>query len=550
MGLTDRVDEIFAPWDRDDSPGCAVAVLHGGEVVHAKGYGMADLEHGVPITRATVFHAASLSKQFTGFATLLLAHGGKLSLDDDVRKHVGEVPDFGKRITLRHLVHHTSGLRDHFKLLMVGGWRPMDEKTEADILELVRRQRALNFRPGEDFNYCNTGYVLLAVAVRRVTGVSFPEFTERHIFKPLGMTATRFRDDHTALVKGRARAYTPGQGGQFGFWVPNFDFVGSTSLNTTGTDLLKWADNLMDARVGGSELINALRTPGKLNDRRSVGYGAGLEIGSYRGLRVLKHSGWDLGYSAHLAVYPSERFGVAILGNLSSLVPEILARRVADVYLAERFAEPFEPLKEVPKDTLKEREGLYRHPRSGRALWVGLAGGKLCVSPERGGESGFTLESLDARRFRGSDYAATIAVVFDGDRMTIGQDHAIGETFRRVRRPWVPTAGELVAYAATYCSRELDATMTFKVENGELVVEQRKWGKHKVSAAYRDAFTDDKATYIFTRRAGAIDGVAVSFERVHRLRFDRIAGRRAISSPLVPPAGGLRGRGRAGSGNR
>jgi len=543
VSLSDQVDQIFAHWNRHDRPGCAVGVLREGEIVHAKGYGMADLEHGVPITSETIFHVASLSKQVTGFAVLLLAREGKLSLDDDIRKYVPEVPNFGKRITLRHLLHHTSGLRDHFTVLRLAGWRYMDEKTEADILQMMRRQRELNFRPGEEFIYCNTGYVLLAVTVQRISGTSFREFTRRHIFEPLQMGATRFRDDHTELVKGRAYGYVPRDGG-FGFGVPNFDIVGSTSLHTTAGDLLRWARNLMEGRVGGLALVEQLRAPGTLRDGCSVRYGAGVQIGSYRGLEVVKHSGWDLGYTSHLAVYPSERFAVAILSNLKSLGPWVLARRVADIYLADCFPEQRPQPADVPEAALKTKVGLYRHPRTGRAQWVHLSQGVLRVASGGAADApGLALTSLDDTRFLGID--ETTEVILDGATMTVREEHGVAQVFKRAK-PW--KAGALAEYAGTYRSPELDTTLTFVAADGRLAVEERKAPRLPVSAAYRDAFASTATTYIFTRnRRGAIDGVALSAERIVRLRFDRVAVR---APRLSSSRGRVRGRRRRPARNR
>lgn len=515
-----RIDALFAAWARPDSPGCAVAVLHDGAVVHSNAYGMADLEFDVPITPATVFHVASLSKQFTGFLTLLLAEDGKLGLDDDIRTHVPEVPKFGTRITLRHLLHHTSGLRDHFTMMKLSGVRPMDEKAERDILELVERQTTLNFRPGTDFNYCNTGYLLLAVAVRRVCGASFRDRVEKRVFQPLGMAASRIRDDHTELLNGRARGYTPGAGGRASYYVPNFDFAGSTSVYTTAEDLLRWAGNVIHPRLGGARVVARLTTPGALNDGRSTRYGAGLEIGAYRGLEVVKHRGWDLGYSAHLVIYPRERFAVAIVGNLSTLAPEVLARRVADIRLADRFPAPLPQPIELPEDALRARAGLYRHPRTNRAHWIHLVDGVLRFGSEPV-PAGLGLRPLDATTFRGDHEVAEF--VLDGATLAIREESGVEQRLKRARL-WAPSANALAEFAGTYRSAELDERVTFRVAGGKLVGKRRRWQERPVAPAYRDAFTDDIATYVFVRnRARRIVAVVLALDRIYHLRFDRVA---------------------------
>lgn len=232
--LTKKVDQLFATWDKPESPGAAIAVIKDGVVVYKRGYGSANLEYNVPITPQTVFHVASVSKQFTAFAIALLAHQGKLSLDDDIRKHLPEVPDFGKKITIRHLIHHTSGLRDQWTLLGMAGWRLDDVITKEHILKMVRHQKELNFDPGAENLYSNTGYTLLAVIVERVSGQSFRDYTDANIFKPLGMTNTHFHDDHERIVKNRAYSYSPaGPGGGFKAAPLNYANVGATSLFTT-----------------------------------------------------------------------------------------------------------------------------------------------------------------------------------------------------------------------------------------------------------------------------------------------------------------------------
>src|SRR5579862_9812223 len=212
--LSASVDALFTTWDQSGAPGAALAVVEDGQIVYTRGYGMANLEYAVPITPSTIFHVASISKQFTSFAINLLALEGRLSLDDDIRTHFPEFGDFGKTITLRHLRHHTSGLRDQWDLLQLAGWRMEDVITEQDILDLAWKQRDLNFAPGAEHLYCNTGYTLLAVIVKRVAGQSLREFAQERIFAPLGMTNTHFHDDHRMVVPNRAYSYALREGGE------------------------------------------------------------------------------------------------------------------------------------------------------------------------------------------------------------------------------------------------------------------------------------------------------------------------------------------------
>ena len=251
--VTTKVDKVFEQWDKPDSPGCALGVYRDGQIVYKRGYGMANLNDDVPITPATVFHVASMSKQFTAASILLLAQQGKLSLDDDVHKYIPELPDFGEPITLRHLLHHTSGLRDQWSLLDLAGWRySQDLITDDDVMSVLVRQKALNFKPGEKYMYSNTGFTLLAIIVKRVSGMSLREFTTKNIFQPLGMTHTHFRDDHEEIIKHDALGYEQdGKDKPFRMNLTNFDTAGATSLHTTVEDLQLWDENFYHPRVGG-----------------------------------------------------------------------------------------------------------------------------------------------------------------------------------------------------------------------------------------------------------------------------------------------------------
>ena len=512
---------------RSRRPGYAVGVVRDGKVVHADGYGAADLEFPARITPATVFHVASLSKQFTACAVLMLEAGRKLSLDDPVTKHVQDMPACAAPITLRHLLHHTSGLRDQWPLLRLSGWRDMDEKTEDDVLDIVRRQDRLNFQPGERFTYCNTGYTLLAHVVRQVSGQSLRSFTTDRIFQPLRMTATHFRDDHTEVLPGRARGYIDAGEDTFGFWVPNFDLVGPTSLHTTVEDLLVWSKALLKPPGAFAQIVEALRRPGTLNDGRTLGYGAGLGLGRHRGLEIVRHNGYDLGYVAHLAVYPNEGCAVAILGNLASLTPWVMARKIAEACLDDRFPDKAAAFRKLSEAELAKNKGVYRNSRTGWALWIDAPDDALRLTFNRpprsrsGPPPGVRLKALDHSRFLLPDEVTE--VTFDGDTLTLRNEFGVDDVFER-DAPSTPGARTLMTYTGTYGSRELGTTLAIHLDPDHgLVVTQHRGPARPLTPAYEDAFTDDnKATYIFSRGpADEIDRLTLATERAHHLVFDR-----------------------------
>ena len=329
------IDAIFAKWT-EATPGCAVGVAENGTPNLAKGYGSADLEHEVPITAETIFEAGSVSKQFTAASVLLLAREGKLSLDDPVRKYIPELPDYGKPLLIRHMLTHTSGLRDWGSVAGIAGWpRTSRVHTHAHVLEIVGRQSSLNFPPGERFSYSNTGFNLAAIIVARVSGIPFPDFTRERLFKPLGMTKTSWRDDYTRVVKGRAVAYDETDG-VYHTDMPFENVYGNGGLLTTVGDLLKWNENFARPLVGDDTFLREQQTPGRFNDGRTHGYGLGLYIGTHRGLREVYHGGSTAGYRAFLTRFPDEHVSIAVLCNVATNATT-LAHAVADVVLADRL---------------------------------------------------------------------------------------------------------------------------------------------------------------------------------------------------------------------
>jgi len=286
--VTARVDKLFAEWNRPDSPGCSLGVSRNGVVVHERGYGMANLELGVAITPASVFHVASIAKQFTAMSILLLAQRGQLSLDDDVRKYIPEWLDHQHRVTIRHLLTHTAGLRDVFLLIELAAPRENSSDRNEALLRILARQRGLNFKPGTEHAYNNGGYNLLGSIVKRVSGQSLRAFADASIFKPLGMKQTHFHDDPAMIVPKRASGYSGGAGG-LRLTGEASAVVGNAGLYTTTRDLLLWEQNFADVRVGNPALVAAMQEPTVLTGGNSSPYGFGLQIGRYRGLRTIGH---------------------------------------------------------------------------------------------------------------------------------------------------------------------------------------------------------------------------------------------------------------------
>lgn len=331
--LEAQVDSLFSDWDRPDSPGCALGVIMDGELIYARGYGMADLEHGIPITPRSVFRIGSTSKQFTALCILLLEEEGKLSLDDDIHIFFPEMPAYPAPVTVRQLIHHTSGVRDYLTLMSLAGKRGDDYYTDEEVVTMIARQQELNFLPGEQHLYSNAGYFLLSQIVLKVTGVSLREFALERIFTPLGMAHTHFHDDHTEIVPGRAAGYSRTRDG-FRINMTTLGMIGDGGVFTTVEDLLHWDRHFYGNRLGGEDLLTKQHTVGVLNNGTELAYAAGLTVSTYRGLRMVSHGGSFVGFRADMIRFPEQRFSVICLANLSSVNPSRLARQVADIYLA------------------------------------------------------------------------------------------------------------------------------------------------------------------------------------------------------------------------
>jgi CubicO group peptidase (beta-lactamase class C family) len=537
--MTARIDSVFAIYDSRTSPGCATSVVRDGQSVFEKGYGMSDFQHGVPISPSSIFHVASISKQFAAMSMVLLARDGKLSLDDDVRKHLPEVPDFGKRITIRHLIHHTSGLRDQWSLLSMSGWRADDPKSESDILWLVSRQRALNFDPGAEHLYSNTGFTLLGTIVKRVTGKSLREFTTERIFAPLGMTNTHFHDDHTMIVPGRTSAYnarSAGRGGAsigvdgYAISIPVFDNAGATSLFTTVQDMAKWEKNFLTPTVGDSQTIAQMHERGRLNNGTELSYAFGLVHGQFRGLTTIGHSGSDAGYRADFMRFPEQRTAFITLCNVGSANPGQLNRNVAAIVLAERMSP------QATNGATAAAPAVTEVPID-QSVLRGFAGVYLDTKTESQAEAVFqaptgTLHAgrgAQAPRFRHVGNNEFVLLNPNGgqtERYRFGSESVtnVNANVTLQKMGAVDASREkLAAYVGRYRSEELDVEWTLALgSDSALMLSRRRTPDQRLTPVYADGFGGGVGTIRFTRdNTGRVDGFLLTSGRIRHIRFDR-----------------------------
>ncbi len=528
--LGPRIDKIFDQFTRA-TPGCAVGLAKDGRTLYTHGYGSANLEYGVPLTDSTVLESGSVAKQFTASALVLLAQDGKLSLDDDIHKYLPEVPDFGgQRITVRNLLTHTSGLRDQWGLLGIEGLGPGTQvHTPMTTLDLVEHQKMLNFPPGSEYLYSNTGYALAGLIVQRVSGKSLDEFTRERLFQPLGMRHTEWRADFTKVVRNRATAYSGSADRGFRQDMPFTNMIGNGGLLSTMSDLLRWNENLDHPKVGGQSYVDAMQTRMRLTSGRTITYALGLEVVDYDGVREVSHSGSTAGYRTFLARYPDQHVSTAVWCNYAGANPTQLAHRVADLVLTkpQRAAAQAGAAKVTLRaEDLGRWAGVYRDAQTdqavtlsvdGEALTTGRGRGAMALAPQGGAQ--FHAQQGDVT-FSGTPAHRAFTLV-----------RASGDTSRFDEVPAAPSTMSVADYVGTYTSEELDVKLVVASRDGKLVLRRRPADEFELRPVYLDDFATQAAsgeqgigTLRFARDAsGTITGFSIYAGRVLDVRFTRVS---------------------------
>jgi CubicO group peptidase (beta-lactamase class C family) len=530
-----RADSVFQRFDRTDSPGCALGVYQDGKILYARGYGMASLELGVALSPRSVLDVGSISKQFTAMSMLMLQKEGKLNLDDPIRKYIPEMPAYGDKITLRRALSQTSGLRDLY--VMWGQTGRAFAGDTVDALRIITRSAEPNYEPGSRYLYTNSGWILAAQIVYRLTGKTLAQFAEERIFGPLGMKDTRYLADASMIIPGLATAYSPRQGGAAGFRVARSAYdgaiMGAGAVHTTVEDFGKWLNNYDVGEIGGRDIVEIMKTATKLNDGNpaasgaNLAYAVGLTVGTLRGLRVVSHGGSWAGYRGHFYRFPDQRFAVATFCNLSTSGPDSLARKVAGIYLGDRMqpdsaliwttALNAAPRVEVPVSSLRSLTGVWRNVERGEVRRTRFIGDTLF---SLGGER-TRLVPLDGGRFRAG---TSSEIRFDGDPPTrmIVRTSGDSVTYTRADTTAV-TPAQLTEFAGEYRNDEIEATHTWKVEKGQLVVYANNRRLGVLEPSYKDGFTrGDNVIDVQRDAKGRITGFVVEAGRVRHLRFTRV----------------------------
>lgn len=513
----ERAFEKFAKAYVAPAPGCAAAVSLNGETVFEKAFGLAELEHNVPNTAQTIFESGSVAKQFTAAALVLLQQDGKLSIDDPVKKYIPELSDYGSPLTIRHLLNHTAGLRDWGTVLGLTGAGRGDRVINQDLaLDVITHQRALDFKPGAEYSYSNSGYNLAAIIVERVSKQKFPAFVEARLFKPLGMTNSSWRDDHQRIVPGRAQAYSRQGNGPWRLNMPFMNVYGNGGMLTTVGDWMKW-NAMLDSQSLGAPLVSALETQGVLNDGRKISYALGLVVATYKGLKDVSHGGATAGYQTFLTRYPNNRVSVGVMCNGTSPSAGGIATSITDEIFGPlpETARP-EPAK-VSEDELKKLVGIWRNEKTHAPARFVIENG---VSRWSGGR----LIPMGSGKFIGGNSELKFTFDKDGKPLSAETIDDGGEITRFVpERQWTPTPAELASFKGDWFSEEAGATFTVALDADKAFIKQRPATNLPMQPLYKDHFTVPGYIVWFTRdKNGKVAGMHVGASRMRDMLFVRV----------------------------
>jgi CubicO group peptidase (beta-lactamase class C family) len=530
---TRKIDNLFRQWDNPSTPGCAIAIIRNDSILYKKGYGSANLEYGIPITPETIFHMASVSKQFTAFSIVLLEQQGKLKLDDDIRKYLTWFPDMGKKITIRHLLNHTSGVRDQWQLLAISGTRLDDVITQEHIVKILSKQKELNFEPGKQFLYSNSGYTMLAEIVKAVSGQTLRAFTDSAIFKPLGMSNTHFHDNYKEIEKNRSYSYNRMDSTHFSNSILSYSNAGATSLFTNINDLALWIMNFYDHKVGDQKNIDRLTEKGKLNSGKETDYALGISSDKQFGWRRFSHSGGDAGYRTFIAVFPDLKIGFLVFSNLGDFNPYGKAFELSRLFISDT-SKKVAAVTQKTDSALAVLKNVQNWEKftgdfisdDGVRLNFKVKNDKLYGNP---GDQDYLLVQQAADTFSAFLFPE-LRVVFSekANKPVVDFIDESGQARRMVRYTvdTTPTDKQMEPYAGEYYCAELDCKYGIALKDHQLYLTNNKYSDTKLKLIGEDHLACDFwwMSHLLIRRDSSkkITGFEVNDGRVMHLKFDKI----------------------------
>ncbi|MCF8262369.1 MAG: beta-lactamase family protein [Melioribacteraceae bacterium] len=529
--IVGEIDSLFKDYNLN-KPGIAIGIVHQNELAIQKEYGLANLEHQIPITDKTSFHVASVSKQFTAFAILLMEAEEKLSLDHNIRKYIPEMNEFGNNITIRNLLNHTSGIKDQWNLLRLAGWRLDDIISNNQVLDLIYKQQSLNFMPNEEYMYCNSGYTLLAEIVARVSEKSFAEYMKQNIFIPLGMNNTQFVDKEGVVINNKANSYYK-RDDQYLEDIFNNTSVGATNLSTTIEDLSKWAINFTKETTGNEDIFQKMNTLGKLNNGDSFGYALGQFVNTYKGLPRIEHSGMDASYQAYLGRFPEQDISIIVTINRSDINGAKIVRQLTDICLQEYFSQEqsisnsktiLSHKKPIEKNTkeLASFEGYYWNYNDNYSRQIAILDDTLYYMRANNDNTALIPVGENEFEMQTDEYTS---VSFISNQMNVTLDDGYVIVFDK----YIPanyTMNSLEEFTGNYFSPELNAYYTFNIEENILYANHQRLGNFNLTAVMKDYFIGSKGSFreisFHRNNLGKVIGFKVSSSRAKDIFFEKV----------------------------
>jgi len=524
------IDRIFTEWNKTDVPGCALGIIKEGKLIYAKGYGMANMEYDIPNSASSVFRIGSTSKQFTAASIVLLAEKDKLSLDDNLKSLFPDFPDYAKKITIRHLLNHTSGIRDYLQISYLKGLGDDDYYTDDNVMKWLINQTDLNFSPGEEYLYSNSGYWLLGQIVKKVAGINMAEFAMKEIFEPLEMNSTHFHNDHTQIVKNRASGYVPDNNENFKISMTTLDMIGDGGIFTTINDIKKWDDDYYETAVLSKELWNVMTQQGVLNNGEVIDYASGLMISKYKGLKTVRHGGAFVGFRAEILRFPEQKLSIAIFANRGDANPSRMANQVADILLKDKLIENIDKKDKKVKFDITEDEfqlsqliGNYEI-QPGVVARLSIKNDSLNVL-QTWDKSTYNILKVSGNTFQISgneNLSFSFSNLKDGFTQTLKVLQVDSETIA-ARKKEIDNSGiNLKDYVGSYYSNELDVNYNFEIENEILFFRiENTSSTIECIISDLDQFSTETGLVRFQRKDGLISGFELDSGRVKNLKFKK-----------------------------
>jgi len=524
------IDRIFTEWNKTDVPGCALGIIKEGKLIYAKGYGMANMEYDIPNSASSVFRIGSTSKQFTAASIVLLAEKDKLSLDDNLKSLFPDFPDYAKKITIRHLLNHTSGIRDYLQISYLKGLGDDDYYTDDNVMKWLINQTDLNFSPGEEYLYSNSGYWLLGQIVKKVAGMNMAEFAMKEIFEPLEMNSTHFHNDHTQIVKNRASGYVPDNNENFKISMTTLDMIGDGGIFTTINDIKKWDDDYYETAVLSKELWNVMTQQGVLNNGEVIDYASGLMISKYKGLKTVRHGGAFVGFRAEILRFPEQKLSIAIFANRGDANPSRMANQVADILLKDKLIENIDKKDKKVKFDITEDEfqlsqliGNYEI-QPGVVARLSIKNDSLNVL-QTWDKSTYNILKVSGNTFQISgneNLSFSFSNLKDGFTQTLKVLQVDSETIA-ARKKEIDNSGiNLKDYVGSYYSNELDVNYNFEIENEILFFRiENTSSTIECIISDLDQFSTETGLVRFQRKDGLISGFELDSGRVKNLKFKK-----------------------------